>query len=283
MKRTIIICLLSLCLFSLSAQNGVDRTANFPRQELLVTEIPSKDKLWIFIMAGQSNMAGRGIVEPMDTLPDKRILTINKANQWIYAKEPLHFYQSQLTGLDCGVSFARELLPHIPDDVSIALIPCAVGGTSIDKWLNDIPSNDVHLSSNLEQKINLAKQYGTIKGILWHQGESDATEEKIPLYKNSLKKMYKLIRKYAGDKKLPILTGKLGMYSDPVKYAPKWQQISNIIVEVVNADKHAYLIQTDDLTPNDDKIHFDASSQRKVGKRYAEKYLEINLKSKKKK
>jgi hypothetical protein len=37
-----------------------------------------KENVWVFIMAGQSNMAGRGAVEPEDTVPDKRILSINK-------------------------------------------------------------------------------------------------------------------------------------------------------------------------------------------------------------
>ena len=53
----------------------------------------NKENVWVFIMAGQSNMAGRGIVEAEDTISDKRIFSINKDGQIIIAKEPIHFYE----------------------------------------------------------------------------------------------------------------------------------------------------------------------------------------------
>lgn len=64
---------------------------NFPKKIDYVDKFPNPDSLYIFIMAGQSNMAGRGFVEPKDTIPHKRILSIDKSMNWIYAKEPLHF------------------------------------------------------------------------------------------------------------------------------------------------------------------------------------------------
>ena len=59
-----------------------ERTSNFPKQQIKVEEMPERHNLWIFLLAGQSNMAGRGKVEPRDTIPDKRILTITKNKQW---------------------------------------------------------------------------------------------------------------------------------------------------------------------------------------------------------
>ncbi|NLI59792.1 MAG: hypothetical protein GX387_15065, partial [Clostridium sp.] len=41
---------------------------NFPQTISYVDKLPNPDSLYIFIMAGQSNMAGRGFVEPQDTL-----------------------------------------------------------------------------------------------------------------------------------------------------------------------------------------------------------------------
>ena len=40
------------------------RTINFPKQNIKVQKMPERHKLWFFILAGQSNMAGRGFVEP---------------------------------------------------------------------------------------------------------------------------------------------------------------------------------------------------------------------------
>src|SRR5690606_21424313 len=109
-----------------------ERTINFPKLEEKVDEMPPKENVWIFLMAGQSNMAGRGFVEPQDTIPNYRVVTINKDNEWIYAKEPIHFYEPDLAGLDCGLSFGNELTKHTREHIVIAIIPCAVGGSSVN-------------------------------------------------------------------------------------------------------------------------------------------------------
>ena len=83
-----------------------ERTTYFPKRIEVMTNNIKKENVWVFIMAGQSNMAGRGIVEPEDTVSNKRILSINKDGQIVIAKEPLHFYETERTGLDCGLSFA---------------------------------------------------------------------------------------------------------------------------------------------------------------------------------
>ena len=134
----------------LSAQESElkERTEHFPKQSIKADKLPERHNLWVFILAGQSNMAGRGFVEPADTLPDPRILTITKDKQWILAKEPLHFYEPSLTGLDCGLSFGREMIKNLPDSVSIALIPCAVGGSKIQQWLGDSVYRNVQLLRN---------------------------------------------------------------------------------------------------------------------------------------
>ena len=60
-------------------------------------------------------------------------------------------------------------------DVKIGLIPCAVGGTRIDRWME---SGD--LWSNAVKRAKIALKSGKLKGILWHQGESDATSKLAP-------------------------------------------------------------------------------------------------------
>ena len=95
-----------------AAQEICNRTLYFPKQTEYVDTFPAKENVWIFIMAGQSNMAGRGFVEPGDTLPDPRIITLDKSNNWVYAKEPLHYYTPELSGLDCGMSFASVITSY---------------------------------------------------------------------------------------------------------------------------------------------------------------------------
>src|SRR6476660_10145705 len=103
-------------IFSVSCSHKIvaEGTTYFPKRIEVMPNKIKKENVWVFIMAGQSNMAGRGIVEPEDTISNNRILSINKDGQIIIAKEPLHFYEPTLTGLDCGLSFAKALIKKIP-------------------------------------------------------------------------------------------------------------------------------------------------------------------------
>ena len=247
-----------------------ERTIYFPKQLESMTMIQKKENVWVFIMAGQSNMAGRGIVEPKDTIADKRILSINKNGQIIIAKEPLHFYEPERTGLDCGLSFAKALIKKIPDNISILLIPTAVGGSSIRQWLNDSLYRNVKLFSNLLAKIEIAKQNGIIKGILWHQGESDANEKDISLYKQRLGLLLSKFRTAVGNSELPVLIGELGSFSeDPAAFS----LINKAIHEYAVEDKNSRIISTKDLKDKGDHLHFNSKGQRTMGKRFAKEYL----------
>ena len=264
-----------ILMFSLATwgygQNKDGRTIYFPKVELPVEKIPSKGNLWVFILAGQSNMAGRGLVEPQDTIPNTRIYTINKQGDLIFAKEPLHFYEPSMRGLDCGLSFGKALIEQIPDSISILVIPTAVGGSSITQWLNDSEHRNVKLLSNFKEKVALGKRFGEIKGILWHQGESDAKQDDVPLHKNRLSQLFQTFRNISGDKKTPILMGELGSYST----IDLWLQINAQIKSYVSTDPYSGLINTSDLKEKGDKIHFNSEAQRLMGERFASEFIKM--------
>jgi hypothetical protein len=128
-------------------QNPADSISTNP------DSMTAKENVWVFILAGQSNMAGRGLVEAEDTIPNERVYTINNAGEIIPAREPLHWYEPLLTGLDCGLSFGKTLAPHLPDSVTILILPTAVGGSSISQWIGDSTYRNVKLLSNFNEKI----------------------------------------------------------------------------------------------------------------------------------
>ena len=229
-----------------------------------------KENVWVFIMAGQSNMAGRGVVEPEDTIPDKRVLSINRNGEIIIAKEPLHFYEPERTGLDCGLSFAKALITKIPDSVSVLIIPTAVGGSSIRQWLGDSAFRNVKLFSNFVSKVEIAKRNGVIKGILWHQGESDANEINIPLHKQRLHLLFSKFRIVVGNNELPILLGELGSFSGN---RDNFNLINKSIHEFAAEDKNSSVILTGDLKDKGDQLHFNSEGLRTMGKRFAEAWL----------
>ncbi|WP_026968721.1 sialate O-acetylesterase [Algoriphagus terrigena] len=268
-----------LLLLSVGFLLGVEKVQNdfgtefILQDELRPNRIPDKENVWVFVLAGQSNMAGRGLVEPADTIPDPRIFTINASGDILVAKEPLHFYEPALTGLDCGLSFGKELLKHIPDSISVLLIPTAVGGSSVAQWINDSTYRNVSLLSNFREKIEIGKAHGTIKGILWHQGETDAsTPENIEIHDSQLQRLFSLFRDEVNNETLPILVGELGSFS---KTPDSWQAINSEIAAYVQTDPFAYLIKTGDLKHKGDFVHFDSEGQREMGKRFALKFAEI--------
>lgn len=200
---------------------------NFPKSLEQVKNLPHSDSLWIFFMAGQSNMAGRGFVEPQDTVPNKRIITIDESMNWIYAKEPLHFYEPSLTGLDCGLSFSKNLLESIPEGISIAIIPCAIGGSSIEQWIYNETFRGVKLIDNFKEKVDFSRNYGTIKGIIWHQGESNAKSEMLSKYPQRLDSLINKFRVLVENDSLPIILGELGSYTCPIDKQMRWDSINN--------------------------------------------------------
>lgn len=266
MKRSTIILSIILLVFS-SYKILVEKNIYFSEP---MSDKIKKENIWVFIMAGQSNMAGRGIVESEDTITDKRILSVNKDGQIVIAKEPLHFYEPERIGLDCGLSFAKTLITKIPDSVSILIIPTAVGGSSIRQWLGDSVFRNVKLFSNFLAKVDIAKQNGVIKGILWHQGESDANEINIPLHKERLGLLFSKFRDAVGNKELPVLMGELGSFSGNRE---NFDLINKSFHEYATGDKNSSVISTGDLKDKGDQLHFNSVGQRTMGKRFAETWL----------
>jgi Carbohydrate esterase, sialic acid-specific acetylesterase len=261
----ILIVFLSLSVLSI-AQSGSQASTSDGKS----TKLPKPNKVWVFLLAGQSNMAGRGVVEAQDTLIDPRIFSINAQGEVIFAKEPLHFYEPNLVGLDCGLSFGKALLPYIPKKVSILILPTAVGGSSIGQWLGDSTHRKVKLWSNFLEKVAIGKKYGQIKGILWHQGESDANDKNSPLYPENLARLLQNFRTAVGNPQLPVLMGELGAYSQNPE---QWKKINQLIWAHAAKDLFTSVISTQDLQHKGDKIHFDSAGQRVIGQRFAEAYL----------
>ncbi|MDN5213177.1 sialate O-acetylesterase [Fulvivirgaceae bacterium BMA12] len=234
-------------------------------------ELPPKNDLWIFIMAGQSNMAGRATIEARDKIRNDRIFAINSENEVVVAREPLHFYEPSGAGLDCGISFGTEMLKHLPDNISILLVPTAVGGSSIEQWINDDTHRGIRLLSNFKRRLQTSLKHGVLKGVLWHQGESDAHHERtIQSYQGNMKILFEKFRGIAVNESLPIVAGKLGSFAVNQE---RWDKINNAIEAYSLSDENCSVIETSDLEDKGDKIHFNSAAQRAMGKRYAETML----------
>ena len=65
--------------------------------------------LRVFLLIGQSNMAGRGVIDEVAAIDDPDILMF-RDGRWVTAREPLHTDKPDRTGIGIGMSFAQEIL-----------------------------------------------------------------------------------------------------------------------------------------------------------------------------
>jgi hypothetical protein len=252
-----------------SKRNTAETESNhFPKAIEKPISLPSKENFYIFILAGQSNMAGRGFVQPQDTVPSVMVLTLNKNDEWVYAKEPLHYYEPFRTGLDCGLSFGKKLAGLYKNKITIGLVPCAVGGTSIEQWIGDSTYRGVTLYSNLIKKAKKAAAYGIIKGVLWHQGEANASTGNYKNYKANLAQFFTKIRNDLGNPHLAIYAGQLASFLDR-KTNSYADSVNNDLQRLSSSFENFYVINTGDLKPKTDSVHFNSPSQRMMGERFA--------------
>lgn len=113
--------------------------------------------LSIFLLLGQSNMAGRGLLPPGSATlapPDDVLCFSYDDDTWAPAAQPMHFdppIVASLTGsasgdpletiesggakgAGLGWSFARRLLDAGYVDGQVGLVPCAFGGSPLSRW-----------------------------------------------------------------------------------------------------------------------------------------------------
>ena len=272
------ICFLVLLGFVSCNKNQDPWRVNFPTQVEYVNELPKKENFWIFILAGQSNMAGSGFVEPQDTIPSPRILTLNKKNQWVLAKEPLHYLEPGNMGLDCGLSFGKAILDNINDSIFIGLVPCAVGGTSVGQWLEDSVHRGVKLLSTFARAVAIASKVGTIKGVLWHQGENNSTKQGFVNYIQNLTQLFFNFRVICENDSLPILAGELGSFVNVAGGGSYADSVNLALKRISESDKNLFVINTEDLSHDGGFLHFDSRSLRLLGLRFADSLAVKSLK-----
>jgi hypothetical protein len=126
------------------------------------------------------------------------------------------------------------------------------------------------LLTNFKTRLAAAKKFGTIKGIIWHQGEADANAEGIPVYANRLDTLFRMFRTICGNKDLPVVMGELGHFSK--NSHASFMQINQIMHNHASIDPFSAVVQTKDLDHKGDFLHFNTAGQRTLGSRYAEAY-----------
>lgn len=230
----------------------------------------------LYLLIGQSNMAGRGAVEPIDTIVDLRVFTLDKNDNWVPAQDPIHFDKS-VAGVGLGRTFGIEMAKANPAK-KIGLIPCAVGGSPIDSWKPGAfeEATKTHPYDDMEIRLKKALETGTLKGILWHQGESDSNPEKCYVYGEKLETLIQRVRILGENENAPFVAGEFGRFKIksnkklyPDLHPAPAKVVKKATKQVVKKDGNAAFVKSNGLHHKGDNTHFDAKSYRIFGKRYA--------------
>lgn len=220
------------------------------------------DHMQLFLLIGQSNMAGRGKVDAPDEVPNPRIFMLAKDGQWAPAKDPLHF-DKPVAGVGLGSEFARQIVAANPK-TTVGLIPCAMGGSSMDEW-----QPGAKLYQNAVDRTRTAMKNGTLAGILWHQGESDSGHDKVATYAPRFAAMIGQLRKDLAAENVPVVVGELG------RFRPSNSEFNAALPAVARQVPRCAWVTADGLSDKGDRLHFDSASLRTLGGRYAAAFLKL--------
>ena len=224
----------------------------------------------IFMLMGQSNMAGVAKSEASDKNTDERLKVWGgcnqKAGQWNLANPPLSDCPggsgiNLSTSVDPGIWFAKTLLKKLRAGDTIGLIGTAESGEKIETFI----TGGKHHAA-IMKKIAAVKteKNARFAGVIFHQGESNTGQATWP---GLVKQLYNEVKQAFGvTYDVPFILGELpagGCCSS---------HNSRIHEAAMQLPMGSYVSQQGTMVM--DEFHFDHASVVLMGTRYGDKMLE---------
>ena len=247
----------------------------------------------IYLCFGQSNMEGNAAIEGKDRVGvDPRFMMMaavdmpsskRKKGEWYTAYPPLC---RDYTGLTPTDYFGRTMVENLPESIKVGVINVAVGGASIDLFDQDKCADYIKKEADwfknycseygndpykvLVTMAKKAQQNGVIKGILLHQGCTNNGQKDWPV---RVKRIYVRLLHDLGlnEEETPLLIGEL---LSQEKGGVCWGH-NSVIAKTQPVIPNSYVVSSKDCPGASDGLHFTAEGYRMIGKRYAEKMLEL--------
>ncbi len=240
------------------------------------------DEYDVFLLIGQSNMAGRGYMlaaDTLDAMPGVWLLSDRGVPE--PARNPMNRYSSvrktiAMQRISPATAFGTRVAEKTGRKVLIVMN--ALGGSDIRSWMKDAPRikdkgsigyDSLQLYAEAVRRTRQAMRYGTLKGILWHQGEANASRpQDYPAY---LTRLVADLRKDLRARKVPFVAGELGYWRPS---SGGFNEMIRTIGDFIpysawaSARDAGYLIDEHDP-------HFSREGQLLLGGRYADKVLKL--------
>lgn len=238
----------------------------------------------IWILAGQSNMEGIGLLKDAET-PLDTVHFYGFDKKWDLAKDPLHRYWEIADethpfvtegfttdrGVGPGLAFGKEMVKRT--GIPIGLVPCAVGGTSLNQWDPDLdedprvtPLGWETLYKNMLNKFKAVGQQ--VAGVLWYQGESDTdSKEQAFTYVDRFCRFVQRIRDDFQNDKLPFFYVQIGRHICEAS-GVLWNRVQESQRLCEDIIPYSAMVVSIDLALDDD-IHISGAEQSRMGRRLA--------------
>ncbi len=243
----------------------------------------------LWILAGQSNMQGRGAMIGVAT-PSPWVHCYGMNEKWSIASEPLHWLRESpdpvhhrgaprkelenarkgvrpkvARGAGLGLPFAKEL--HARTGVPIGLVPCAHGGTSMAQW--DPAKKDLGGESLYGSMLRrFTAVGGRVTGILWYQGEAETRPDSKPQeYRDGLERFIASVRSDCDDPNLPFYLVQISRTTNRAS-AQGWMSVRENQRLIGREMPGVVTVSAIDLDL-DDRIHIGTSGLKRLGRRLA--------------
>ena len=213
---------------------------------------------YVYIMAGQSNMMGKGKTHAMPSH---------------YKKTPhnvIFFYQGRPKQLaryahfGPEVSFAHTVSRARPHDRHIILKFVATG-SSIAQWQ---PGGPLFKGLLAQKKLAGVAPDTPITAILWMQGESDARKKSSAIqYQGRLMRFIRALRVQLKSPNARFILGAINPEQAVFSMTPKVREAQR---QVSLSLPNVRLVSTDNLGKIFDHIHYDTQGLLGLGKRFAQ-------------
>lgn len=228
------------------------------------------DPLDVYLLAGQSNMAGRGTIAAEDTATHPRVYALRADGAWGSARDPVHFDKPRVAGVGPALTFGRAMAEAQPN-VRVGLVPGAVGGTSIRAWAPGAAdaATNTHPYDDALARVRrvLGAQGGRVRGVLWTQGESDGGTATVDGHAAALEALVARLRADLDAPALPFVASKLPPFY--VAAHPGAATVNAALDRLAARVPYVALVETDGLRDGGDGTHLDAASARELGRRFA--------------
>ncbi|HXP89859.1 MAG TPA: sialate O-acetylesterase [Fibrobacteria bacterium] len=256
---------------------------------------------YVFLAFGQSNMDGQAPDASQDDAIDSRFKVLSPEascsftdattsgkrtqGQWSPAIAPIVRCDTHLGPLDW---FGRTLADSLPLADTIGVVPVAIDGTAITGF--DPSTGASYYTSNPGYMLNEADEYpngnpyaqllamakvaqqtGVIKGILLHQGETDAYNS---AWATEVDKIYTSLLSSLGlsAANVPLLAGEVAPTGSSSGANPTIDALPKTISTAHVISSAGLAIGTYSGAQN---VHFSADSYRTLGARYAQEMYSL--------